>query len=187
MQTWAWVGGLGTTMMITATVDSWLWWTMYSELGIPIYQELVALVFTKSMRRSIINTGQTSEQSNPKIYGISTVEDKKQKNRNYQNIVNLTAVDTKRVADFVAWSHLVPFCILKLVILCTFLVRLTGWESVLAGLAVAALIAPVSTVLARRYSTMQNRLMKASDKRIATLAEALRNIRQIKFSASEHH
>lgn len=187
MQTWVWVGGLGTTMLVTATVDSWLWWTMYSELGIPIYQELVALVFAKSMRRSIINSNETPEQSNPSIYGISTDQDNKQKNRNYQNIVNLTAVDTKRVADFVAWSHLVPFSVLKLVISCTFLVRLTGWESVLAGLAVAALIAPVSIFLARRYSIMQNRLMKASDKRISTLAEALRNIRQIKFSASEQH
>lgn len=185
IQTWAWVGGLGTMMLLTATVDSWLWWTMYSELGIPIYQELAALVFAKSMRRSITDTTANPKQSSPKNHGISADEDNERKNRNHQNIGNLTAVDTRRIADFVAFSHLVPFSILKLILSCSFLVRLTGWESVLAGLAVAALIAPVSTFFARRYSTMQNHLMKASDKRIATLTEALRNIRQIKFSASE--
>ena len=185
MQTWVWVGGFGTMMLLTATVDSWLWWTMYSELGIPIYQELAALVFAKSMRRSIVNTTHNTKQSYPKKHGVSSGEDDERKNGNHQNIVNLTAVDTRRIADFVAFSQLVPFSILKLVLSCSFLVRLTGWESVLAGLAVASLITPVGTFFARRYSSMQNHLMKASDKRIATLTEALRNIRQIKFSASE--
>ncbi|KAL8789898.1 MAG: hypothetical protein Q9195_006608 [Heterodermia aff. obscurata] len=185
IKTWAWVGALGTMMLLTATVDSWLWWTMYSELGVPIYQELVALVFAKSMRRSIANTTRNTKEVHPQKHGVSADEDNEGKNRNFQNIVNLTAVDTRRIADFVAFSHLVPFSILKLVLSCSFLVRLTGWESVLAGLGVAALIAPVSTLLARRYSAMQNELMKASDKRIAALTEALRNFRQIKLSASE--
>ena len=185
LKTWIWVGGLGTMMLLTATVDSWLWWKMYSELGIPIYQELAALVFAKSMRRSMIKPTHNPNSSDPQKHGVSADQHNEQKNRSYQNIVNLTAVDTRRIADFVAFSHLVPFSLLKLVLSCAFLVRLTGWESVLAGLAVAALVVPISTFLARRYSTMQNHLMKASDKRIATLTEAVRNIRQIKFSASE--
>lgn len=185
-QAWFWVAGLGLIMVLAFTVDSWLWWMMYSELGVPVHAELSALVFAKSMRCKNVNSSESPTQPQLAQKEMLADEEDDGLKKSRQRIVNLAAVDTKRVADFAAFNFLVPFSIFKLIISCAFLVTLIGWKSLLAGLTVAALVAPINTILAKRYSAAQEQFMKASDKRIATVTEVLQGIRQIKFSATEN-
>jgi len=67
----------------------------------------------------------------------------------------------------------------------TFLVKLIGWESLLAGLAVFAIVLPLNIYVSKRYSDTQDELMKVRDQKMAVMTEALQGIRQIKFSAEE--
>lgn len=185
-QAWFWVAGLGIIMLLASTMDCWLWWMMNAELGVPIYEELAALVFAKSMRSKNGNNQSDSPQQSQlrQIESLPNEEaDGLKKSR--QRIVNLAAVDTKRIADFAAFSSVLPLSIFMFTISCAFLVTLIGWESLLAGLAVTALVIPINIYLAKKYSAAQDHLMKASDSRIAALTEVLQGVRQIKFSATE--
>lgn len=184
-QAWFWVAGLGIIMLLASTLDSWLWWMMNAELGVPIYVELAALVFAKSMRCKNVNQSDNPKQSPLRQIESLPNEEEDGLKKSRQRIVNLAAVDTKRIADFAAFSSLLPLSIFKFTISCAFLVTLIGWESLLAGLAVTALVIPINLYFAKRYSAAQDHLMKASDKRIAALTEVLQGIRQIKFSATE--
>ncbi|MCJ1470897.1 hypothetical protein MMC07_009545 [Pseudocyphellaria aurata] len=184
-QAWFWVAGLGTIMLLASTVDSWVWWMMNAELGVPIYVELAALVFAKSMRCKNVNQSDSPKQAQLGQIESLPNEEADELKKGRQRIVNLAVVDTKRIADFAAFSSLLPQSIFKFTISCAFLVTLIGWESLLAGLAVTALVIPINLFFAKRYSAAQDHLMKASDKRIAALTEVLQGVRQIKFSATE--
>ncbi len=72
-----------------------------------------------------------------------------------------------------------------MVVAITFLVKLIGWESLLAGLAVFAVIMPLNIYASKHYSDAQDELMKVRDQKMAVVTEALQGIRQIKFSADE--
>lgn len=63
--------------------------------------------------------------------------------------------------------------------------KLIGWESLLAGLAVFAILLPLNVFVSKRYSDTQDHLMKVRDQKMAVVTEALQGIRQIKFSAQE--
>ncbi|KAL4802515.1 P-loop containing nucleoside triphosphate hydrolase protein [Aspergillus unguis] len=181
-QGWIWVAGLGLLLAASSSIESWLWWLIYSDLWTPIYEGLSGLVFAKSMRCKDVNA--------PKRSATESLEDEEddeeaKDERNRQSIINLAAVDSKRIADFVTFSYLIPSCILRLLIAGGFLVRLIGWPSLLAGIAGAVLLAPVNSWLTKRYASAQEEFMKASDKRTGAVTEVLQGIRQIKFSALE--
>lgn len=66
-----------------------------------------------------------------------------------------------------------------------FLVKLIGWESLLAGIAVFVVLLPINIYASKQYSDAQDELMKVRDQKMAVVTEALQGIRQIKFSAEE--
>ena len=78
-----------------------------------------------------------------------------------------------------------PETITELIVSITFLVKLIGWKSLLAGLAVFAVLMPINIIISKRYSDTQDELMKVRDQKMAVMTEALQGIRQIKFSAEE--
>ena len=67
----------------------------------------------------------------------------------------------------------------------TFLIKLIGWKSLLAGLAVFVVLLPLNIYVSNHYSETQDELMKVRDQKMAVMTEALQGIRQIKFSAEE--
>ncbi|GKZ21198.1 hypothetical protein AbraIFM66951_011591 [Aspergillus brasiliensis] len=180
-EAWAWVFGLGTVLILSSSIESWLWWIIYAKLWIPIYEGLSALVFAKSMRCKDIKQVVSSE----KMEGEGHGEEELQKDVGSQSPINLASVDSKRIADFVMFNYLIPSCVIRLLIGGAFLVHLIGWPSLLAGVATALLVAPMNAYLTKNYSTAQEEYMKASDKRMGAVAEVLHGIRQIKFSALE--
>ncbi|GKZ33936.1 hypothetical protein AbraIFM66950_004027 [Aspergillus brasiliensis] len=180
-EAWAWVFGLGTVLILSSSIESWLWWIIYAKLWIPIYEGLSALVFAKSMRCKDIKQVVSSE----KMEGEGHGEEELQKDVGSQSPINLASVDSKRIADFVMFNYLIPSCVIRLLIGGAFLVHLIGCPSLLAGVATALLVAPMNAYLTKNYSTAQEEYMKASDKRMGAVAEVLHGIRQIKFSALE--
>lgn len=188
-QSWIWVSALGCFMLLSSSIDSWLFWTVYSKLGVPVYEELAALVFAKSMRKKDVKDAKTTNKHEESALDSSTASflgtEDEQAQESLQSIINYAAVDSKRVADFASYSYLIPHAILRLSIACGFLLSLLGWRSLSTGLLVAAVIVPVNSYLAKRYARSQNDLMKLRDLKLAVVSEVLQGIRQIKFSALE--
>ncbi|PGH14094.1 hypothetical protein AJ80_06099 [Polytolypa hystricis UAMH7299] len=189
---WTWVFLLGGSLFIHSTIEAWLFWIVYSKLGIVVYEELSAVIFAKSMRRKDVKGQQkpAGKKADGSISGSAEhrkddddEEDDAQKTR--QATINLVAVDSKRIADFAAFNYLIPGTAVTLTTACIFLVRLIGWRSLCAGLLVSVVITPLNIFTARRYTNAQTSLMKYRDQKMAVITEVLQGIRQIKFSALE--
>lgn len=102
-----------------------------------------------------------------------------------QSIINLIAVDTKRIADFATYHFVFAQMVARLGASVTFLLLLIGWKSLFAGLAVSALVTPINIYASKKFSKSQVDLMSARDRKMVVITEALQGIRQIKFSALE--
>jgi ABC-type multidrug transport system fused ATPase/permease subunit len=178
LSAWLWVTALGLMIVVSYSIESWLWWIISSQLWIPIYEGLSAIVFAKSMRCKDVKHMTSAKQD-------STPHDEEQEEKGRQSIINLAAVDSKRVADFATFNYLIPACIMRLFLASGFLAHLLGWRSLLAGLSVSVFITPLNTLVTKQYSAAQQEFMKANDKRTATVTEVLQGIRQIKFTALE--
>ena len=208
---WAWVVGLGLSMVVASWIEAWVFWITWSCLGLPVRFEMSAMIFSKAMRRKdvkgvqkakgesdtisgpIINksSGTKGEDTSPKKGGDSTKDKDEteeegeglQKSR--QSTINLVGVDTKRVSDFSAFAFIIPAVITKLIVSMWFLDSMIGWKSLLSGLAVSAISTPFNIYCSKNYSSAQGDLMKVRDQKMSVVTEALQGIRQIKFSALE--
>ncbi|KAL4964324.1 putative ABC bile acid transporter [Aspergillus stella-maris] len=183
-EAWLWVGGLGILLALSSSIESWLWWLIYSDLWVPIYEGLSGLVFAKSMRSKDINSPNRAAHLE-EDWNDGQHEDGDEEEQTRQSIINLAAVDAKRIADFVTFAYLIPSCIIRLVLAAGFLARLIGWLSLLAGIGGAILLAPFNSWFTKRYAVAQGEYMKATDKRTGAVSEVLQGIRQIKFGALE--
>ncbi|KAJ5156675.1 hypothetical protein N7492_009478 [Penicillium capsulatum] len=195
-RSWFWVAALGSLMLLYSTIEMWLFWAVCSKLGVPIYAELSAAVFAKSMRRK--DAKQTKkkksmDQDSPEASAKALLADQNEDEeddeasvkKSRQSIVNLAAVDARRISDFTSYAYLIPYATLKVMVGCTFLVQILGWRSALAGLSISALVTPLNIFAAKRFTRSQDRLMKLRDSKVAIVTEALQGIRQVKFSALE--
>lgn len=189
---WIWVSALGCLMLLSSSIDSWLFWVIHSKIGVPIYEQLIALVFAKSMRRKNVKGSKNSSETDESSSSLPTTslldtDEKAEENpqKSLQGTINYAAVDAKRVADFASYSYLIPHAFLRLLIACGFLLDLLGWTSLLAGLLMGFIIIPINSHLAKRYASSQDDLMKLRDLKLGVVSEVLQGIRQVKFSALE--
>lgn len=196
LQSWIWVIGLGGLMLISSSIEVWLFWIIFSLIYVPIYEELSAVTFAKAMRRKDVKHTKPSKKSEKllssespllvtKPSGEDDEEDEEDLKKSRQSIINLVAVDARRIADFATFSYMIPSSLIKLVMACFFLNQLIGWKSLLSGLAVSALVTPANWYVSKKYAESQDVLMKARDQKMAIVTEVLQGIRQIKFSALE--
>lgn len=194
-QAWIWVLALGALMLLHSTIEAWLFWVVCSKLGVPIYAELSAVVFAKSMRRKDVkHTKKAKNEKEPEASAKGILDDQQEDDeeddeesvkKSRQSIINLAGVDARRISDFTSYAYLVPSASLKVIIGAAFLVKILGWRSAFAGLAVSVLITPLNIYAAKRYTGAQDKLMKLRDAKMAIVTEVLQGIRQIKFSALE--
>ena len=193
---------LGSSIIVSAWIETQSLWMMWSRLVIPIRSELSALIFIKAMRRtdvkslpndgSVLTGMSNSRRSSVSVSGQlsnhnSEISDLYTDTSQYLRLstINLVGVDTKRIVDFVSASHLIPSSVLKLVISIAFLYTLIGWESILAGLAVFLIVTPLNVYFSTLMNKVQSQIMRTRDEKMAVIEEALQGIRQIKFVASE--
>ena len=185
LEAWMWVVVLCLFTLSSSSIEAWLFWINWSEVGIPIRTELSALIFEKGMRRKDIkgasrtakktSTGDTSSV-------VPDVEEEEEEGdpKGKQSTVNLIGIDAKRIGDFASVNNLFISSISKLALSLTFLVVLIGWKSLLAGMIAASLVYPVNIYYTRKYASAQDRVMKVRDEKMGVVTEAL----QGKFSPS---
>ena len=187
---------LGSSMIMSAWIETQSLWMIWSRLMIPIRSELSALIFVKAMRRKDVKglptdgsvlTGMSDSRRSSASGKLSNhdIEISDSSQCLQPSTINLVGVDTKRIIDFVSASHLIPSSILKLIISTALLYTLIGWESVLAGLAVFLIVTPLNLYFSTLMNKVQSQIMRTRDEKMAVIEEALQGIRQIKFVASE--
>ncbi|KAJ5696619.1 hypothetical protein N7536_007031 [Penicillium majusculum] len=187
---YVWVLALGGLLLLASTVESWLFWVVYSKLGVPIFAELSAVIFAKAMRRKDVKytkKSKTTDESDSSSKGSGEADDDDEDalKKSRQSIINHVAVDARRVSDFASFNYIIPQAFFRIIIGATFLVQILGWPSAFAGLSVSLLVTPLNVYAAKKYSNAQDRLMKFRDQKLAIVTEVLQGIRQIKFSALE--
>ncbi|TVY20099.1 ATP-dependent bile acid permease [Lachnellula arida] len=204
---WLCVGFLLVATMAGNIVDYRVSWLMWSDLGIPIRSTLTALIFEKMMKvkdckeppKTPEGEKSNSDDATKPGNGVKAVapeqptkeaakkevEKKKKAEQSQQDVINMFAVDTNQVGVFGAINQFYVMFTSKFVVSIVFLWLLVGWESLGAGMLAIILFFPVNKWLAGRYGSYQKLLMKARDKKTKILSEALRGIRQIKFSGME--
>ncbi|KAL8799087.1 MAG: hypothetical protein Q9182_006150 [Xanthomendoza sp. 2 TL-2023] len=208
-EAWAWVFGLGMAIIVTAWLETQMHWIVWARMGTLVRSELSALIFSKSTRRKDVKghqkarteenttlngatevvpsglTGQQQNQSGAPIPQPLNAEADEETQKSRQSVINLVAIDTKRISEFATCHWIFSQTAAKLCASVFFLAQLIGWPSLLAGFAFSALTLPVNIWAARIYSKTQTGLMKARDQKMVVVTEALQGIRQIKFSAVE--
>ncbi|KAJ5721205.1 P-loop containing nucleoside triphosphate hydrolase protein [Penicillium malachiteum] len=162
---------MGVTICLSSTVTAWLWWISYSKLNIPIYSQLLALIYAKTIRRMDFKVASSDECGSEE--------------QGEQDTINLATVDTMRISEFATQNHMILNSLSNLLVAAILLIGLLGWRSVLAGFTATFLVLPLSTYFSNRYIEIQQILMQAKDRRAAVVTEVVQNIRQIKFSAIE--
>ncbi|KAJ5964354.1 ABC transporter integral membrane type 1 [Penicillium vulpinum] len=184
-----WVLALGGLLFLCSSVEAWLYWVVYSKLGVPTYAELSAVIFAKAMRRKDVkHTKKSNTPDEPKTSSKASEADEDDEDalkKSRQSIINHVAVDARRVSDFASFNYIIPQAIFRITIGAAFLVQILGWRSAFAGLSISLLVTPLNIYAARKYSNAQDRLMKFRDQKLAIVTEVLQGIRQIKFSALE--
>ena len=190
LKAWVWVFALGLGLVIRAWLESWMNWVSLTRLMVPIRAELSALIFQKAMRKKDVKEVKKAqatmstpdEAAEGKLKKDKEVESKEKPG---QSTINLMSVDTRRVAEFTSYFRFYIQTLVNFSISVAFIVFLIGWIPLLTGLASFALIAPANVIVTRRYGALQKKLMKTRDEKTAVVTEALRGMRQIKFSALE--
>ncbi|CAN8099007.1 unnamed protein product [Discula destructiva] len=201
--TLAWALALCLSLALDSIVSSLLSWWTNSRLVIPLQALLQTLVFDKALKEHETAMpppkAQEIEEEEEPSKGGDGKKDKKDKHASdtpkppekkdevRQSVINHMKLDSGRVTMFCGFNYYLPLAVVKLVLAGGFLMTILGWKAVVAGLAAAALLAPVNTWISKKYAKIQFGLMKYRDGKAHLLTEALQGMRQIKYSALEEH
>ncbi|GFF56184.1 ATP-dependent bile acid permease [Aspergillus udagawae] len=170
---WFWVLALGICTSLSAWLEVWIGWIASNKLAIRVYEQLSAVMFNNALHS--IASSQDDLKGNGK-------EDCAQ---GTQVAVNLVAVDVPRIAGIATFLYSFVLAPMKLGVACGLLQHVLGWKSLLAGMTTLALLMLLNHACMARYTRAGKDLMACRDHKIIALTEALRGIRQIKFSAAE--
>jgi ABC-type multidrug transport system fused ATPase/permease subunit len=201
-QAWLLVLGLTLADVFSLWVESYMFFVAFMRVGVPIYEQLSAVVFGKAIRRKDVKgVSKTSEieqklangdiqvnQAAGPTKGEDSVpedDDEEDTAKTRQSTINLVGVDSKRISDFAMFNYIFLGSTIKMIFAIGFLVKLIGWIPMLAGFVAPALITPLNIWVSKKYAAEQDVLMKYRDQKMAVVTEALQGIRQIKFSALE--
>ncbi len=177
--------GLALSTVVASWIESQLFWISQAELAIPIRAELSSLIFQKAMRRKDVKGAKKSKkvvgvvkdddnrkspaepvpEGKPAGEGKLEAEDSEEA-LTKQSTINLISVDAPRVSNFCSYNNFFPGSLWKVLVSFAFLLSLIGWQSLLAGALVMALIMPINIFFSKRYAAAQGRLMKVRDEKV---------------------
>ncbi|KAL8734858.1 MAG: hypothetical protein Q9166_001210 [cf. Caloplaca sp. 2 TL-2023] len=104
---------------------------------------------------------------------------------NVGTIINLMAVDSRKVGDICAYLHFLWGSTPVQFVMCVLLLyRVLGYSS-FVSIALMAGVMPLNLFIAKQFTKTQKKIMAATDARIHTTNEVLQNIRIIKYFAWE--
>ncbi|KAH8811251.1 ABC bile acid transporter [Xylogone sp. PMI_703] len=200
LKSWLLVSALGAAAISSSWIEAWMLLVSYLKVGIPMYEQLSIVIFSKSMRKKDVkDVGKKSKSneelelnvsadtdSNPKSGNSASEAEKDDLQRTRQSTINLISVDAKRISDFATLNYIILGYTIKLIVAVGFLSTLIGWIPLLSGFAIPLVISPINIMTAKRYANAQVALMRSRDLKMSTVTEALQGIRQIKYSALEN-
>ncbi|KAE8376148.1 P-loop containing nucleoside triphosphate hydrolase protein, partial [Aspergillus bertholletiae] len=158
---WALICGL--TIGFSAWLENWLLWLAMNKISVPMTQQLTAILYNRVISRSQLGGNDLNEQ----------------------NLTNLIAMDTQRVASVAGFLYSNILQAMKLIVASTLLAHLLGWKSLLGGLSTLFIIMPLHRSFLERYAAAERALTGLRDSKMAALTEALQCIRQVKTAALE--
>jgi ABC-type multidrug transport system fused ATPase/permease subunit len=171
LRLWLYVAALGTTSVVSNTVTTWKYWTSVNIISMRVYAQLASVIYHKGLRLS----GASAHDG----YNADNTGDAS------QITINAVANDAKGIAGFVGDSYQLLETPIKLVCCCIFLLRLLGWQSVLAGLAIVFLCGPAQGYIAKWTVSTTISMLDCRDRRMSLVSELIQGIRQVKFLAAE--
>ncbi|KAJ3360953.1 hypothetical protein GGF32_007886 [Allomyces javanicus] len=101
------------------------------------------------------------------------------------NAVNLIAADARRMGLVIGSTPMMSLLIVRLLLALAFLVVIMGWLPILAGCTVLAVTVPCNMWLAAQVKKTQKDAVKATDQRLAVVAQVLEAIRLVKVQVWE--
>ncbi|KAL4809146.1 P-loop containing nucleoside triphosphate hydrolase protein [Aspergillus unguis] len=171
---WAYVLALCVPLVGSAVLDHRRYWISYRSLALRLQNHLMVALFDKAIALDGVS-GSSADR-----------EDSTTRNApGSANLVNLMAVDVKRVADFVLDSFSICETPIRLLVSSIVLAKLVGWQSLLLSVLLLLLLWPLNNYTMKQYSTAQKTMLDLRDRKLTCVTEALHGIRQIKFSAME--
>lgn len=188
---WFWVGCMFLVTVGSTMIDYHIFWTLLTDIAIPLRSILTTLIFEKMMRIKDAKEPESEKEDDDATKGKDatgtkpSVENKTGRPKTQQDVVNMFAVDTNLIAIFAANQQFYLNFAVRVVLAIVFLWLLVGWACMLAGMSVMLLMYPANHFLTKRYAATQKQLMQARDTKTKVITEALNGIRQIKFSAVE--
>ena len=201
MRAWLLVVGLGAAVLFSSWIEAVMFFISFMKVGVPIYEQLSAVVFDKAIRRKDVKGANEKPDEKNTMNGEIVVnkdagpkgedeavgddDDEEDVQKTRQSTINLVGVDSKRISDFAMFNYIFLGSVIKFTFAVIFLVRLIGWIPMLAGFVAPLIITPINIYAAKKYAAYQDALMKYRDQKMAVVTEALQGIRQIKFSALE--
>ncbi|KAG8000099.1 Canalicular multispecific organic anion transporter 1 [Nibea albiflora] len=163
---YAWEGYLYAVLLLVVTIFQSLLLQQYFQrcfvLGMKVRTAIMATVYKKAL----------------------VVSNEARKESTVGETVNLMSADAQRFNDVTNFIHLLWSCPLQIILSIVFLWLELG-PSVLAGLAVMVLMAPINGLLATKARQIQIENMKFKDKRLKIMNEILNGIKILKLYAWE--
>jgi ABC-type siderophore export system fused ATPase/permease subunit len=175
-QFWIQVALLFLCSLLASTTESRSVW-LGQKIGFRLKSIVTTEIYTKALRRTAI-----VQPTNSKIPG-NTLPARAEVGA----ILNLLTTDASKVADTGANMHQVWSSVPVQVFVAIALLYRTLGPSIFAGVALMAAMIPINSRIAQRLGAIQMQVMAASDNRIQSTTEMVRNIRIIKFFAWEPH
>ncbi len=156
------------------------WATVRSKLK----QEFTTLLFSKALRRQSLGTSEKKAKKGEKDKKEEDDDDDDKDFTSKAAVMTLVSNDVERINK--VGQYILSICILPFEIFVGFyyVFQLLGIGA-LIGLATTMLLAPVIHLIGKLNARYNDNLMKARDRRVTFLNEAIEAIRMIKFSAWE--
>ncbi|KKK27136.1 hypothetical protein ARAM_001306 [Aspergillus rambellii] len=142
----------------------------------------------KKKKKGLLSFGRKKKAANDPENDSSNKKENEAEDSELANIgtiINLMAIDSFKVSEIGAYLHFLWASVpVQVVIAVTLLYRLLGFSS-FAGIVIMVLVLPVNLFIAKKFSKLQNQILKGTDARIHSTNEILQNIRIIKYFAWE--
>ncbi|KAI9596883.1 P-loop containing nucleoside triphosphate hydrolase protein [Syncephalis fuscata] len=198
------VGMLVGSVVMSSTGQRAYW--IGRRISVRIRAILSSELFIKSLRRRVVAKSKASTSAKAAAVVIDDVDtsteeqqaeiidhtkDEESKNdeesddpADIGSITNLLSVDANSIGDISAHLHQMWVMPIQVVLSLVFLWKLLGASTIIGSLVIAPLFY-ISGLASSRYTSLQERLMKTTDKRLAASNEVLQGIRIIKLFAWE--
>jgi ABC-type multidrug transport system fused ATPase/permease subunit len=175
---WLYVVLMFVTGLLSALTQGQATW-IGQKISLRLRSIAIAEVYEKALRRKAV--AQSSTILGAKAMKPSDSSEAVDTQANVGTIINLMSVDAFHLGEVGASLHLLWISVPTQIVIALALLYQVLSLSAIPGIAMMLLMFPINSVLAKNFGKIQMEVMGATDLRIETTNEMLRNIRIIKY------